>query len=75
MIVAFHYLKPYFAFRFSHLLAIFTQPKTKNYLCMKLPEILNHNVGQYLNTAAIVEETAQQIMKDFGLFGVIITFS
>jgi hypothetical protein len=42
---------------------------------MKLPEIRNHNVGQYLNTAAIVEETAQQIMKDFGLFGVIITFS
>ena len=42
---------------------------------MKLPEIRNNNVGQYLNSAAIVEETAQQIMKDFGLFGVTITFS
>lgn len=42
---------------------------------MKLPEIRNDNIGQYLNSAAIVEETAQQIMKDFGLFGVTITFS
>lgn len=42
---------------------------------MKLPEIRNDNVGSYLNSAAIVEETAQQIMKDFGLFGVTITFS
>lgn len=44
-------------------------------LKMKLPEIRNHNVGQHLNSKEIVEETAQQIMKDFGLFGIIITFS
>ena len=42
---------------------------------MKLPDIRNDNVGQYLNSVVIVEETARQIMKDFGMFGVTITFS
>jgi hypothetical protein len=42
---------------------------------MKLPDIRNDNVGNYLNSAAIVEETARQIMKDFALFGVSISFS
>jgi hypothetical protein len=42
---------------------------------MKLPEVRNDNVDSYLNSASIVEETVLQIMKDFGLFGVTITFS
>lgn len=42
---------------------------------MGLPEIKNDNVAAFLNSADIVQETAAQIMKDFGLFGVTITFS
>lgn len=42
---------------------------------MKLPQISNHNVSNHLNQAEIVNETAAQIMKDFGMFGVEITFS
>jgi hypothetical protein len=40
-----------------------------------LPEIHNNNIASFLNKADIVQETAEQIMKDFGLFGVTITFS
>lgn len=42
---------------------------------MNLPDIQNTNVRKYLDRAEIVMETAAQIMKDFGMFGVEITFS
>ena len=42
---------------------------------MELPQIRNDNVSQFLNRDEIVRETASQIMKDFGMFGVEITFS
>ncbi len=42
---------------------------------MTLPQINNKNVESYLDQAEIVRETAEQIMKDFGMFGVEITFS
>lgn len=42
---------------------------------MGLPEIRNDNVVNFLNSIPIVQETAEQIMKDFGMFGVTITFS
>lgn len=42
---------------------------------MKLPQIRNDNVKGFLDRAEIVHETAEQIMKDFGMFGVEITFS
>jgi len=42
---------------------------------MNLPEINNKNISLHLNEAEIVVETAEQIMKDFGMFGVEITFS
>jgi len=42
---------------------------------MELPQISNQNVSVFLNQAEIVQETAEQIMKDFGMFGVEITFS
>lgn len=42
---------------------------------MNLPEINNKNISLHLSEAEIVVETAEQIMKDFGMFGVEITFS
>jgi hypothetical protein len=42
---------------------------------MDLPQVSNNNVSGFLNQAEIVQETAEQIMKDFGMFGVEITFS
>lgn len=42
---------------------------------MKLPDLQNNNIKSHLNKAEIVIETAQQIMKDFGMFGVEISFS
>ena len=42
---------------------------------MELPKVSNSNISGFLNQAEIVQETAQQIMKDFGMFGVEITFS
>ena len=42
---------------------------------MTLPQVTNTNVADYLNRAEIVQETAEQIIKDFGMFGVEITFS
>lgn len=42
---------------------------------MALPDVRNDNVANFLNHEDIVLETAAQIMKDFGLFGITITFS
>ena len=42
---------------------------------MNLPQVNNSNVSSLLNQTEIVQETAEQIMKDFGMFGVEITFS
>ena len=42
---------------------------------MDFPQINNSNVSSHLNRSDIVQETAGQIMKDFGMFGVEITFS
>lgn len=42
---------------------------------MKLPEINNRSINELLDTAEIVQQTAEQIMKDFGMFGVEITYS
>ena len=42
---------------------------------MMLPEINNNNISNFLSKEEIVRETATQIMKDFGMFGVEITFS
>jgi hypothetical protein len=42
---------------------------------MELPQISHNNVAQYFSSVDIVQETAEQIMKDFGLFGVVILFS
>lgn len=42
---------------------------------MDFPQVNNSNVSDQLNRSDIVIETAEQIMKDFGMFGVEITFS
>jgi hypothetical protein len=42
---------------------------------MELPQVSNNNVSGFFTEAEIVQETAEQIMKDFGMFGVEITFS
>lgn len=42
---------------------------------MKLPVVNNTNLENLMNKAEIVQQTAEQIMKDFGMFGVEITFS
>ncbi len=42
---------------------------------MNLPQINNNNVAQHFDQAEIVQQTAEQIMKDFGMFGVEISFS
>ena len=42
---------------------------------MQLPDIRNDNVARFLDSAAVVQETADQIMKDFAMFGISITFS
>jgi len=42
---------------------------------MNLPEVSNQNLESLLNREEIVRQTAEQIMKDFGMFGVEITFS
>ena len=46
--------------------------KTK---AMDFPQVNNNNVSSQLDRAEIVIETAEQIMKDFGMFGVEINFS
>ncbi len=42
---------------------------------MELPQVSNNNVSGFFTETEIVQETAEQIMKDFGMFGVEITFS
>jgi hypothetical protein len=42
---------------------------------MGLPEVRNDNIASFLSSIDIVGETVAQIMKDFGMFGVTITFS
>ena len=42
---------------------------------MDFPRVSNQNVESLLNREEIVRQTAEQIMKDFGMFGVEITFS
>lgn len=42
---------------------------------MKLPDIRHTNIQSYLNREDLILETAAQIMKDFGMFGVEIHFS
>ncbi len=42
---------------------------------MALPEITNTNISSFFDKETIVRETAEQIMKDFAMFGVTITFS
>ena len=42
---------------------------------MPLPQVNNTNVSGFLTQKEIVQQTAEQIIKDFGMFGVEITFS
>lgn len=42
---------------------------------MDYPVINNTNISSHLDRSEIVQQTAEQIMKDFGMFGVEITFS
>jgi hypothetical protein len=42
---------------------------------MDFPKVNNNNVINLLDKEEVVRETAEQIMKDFGMFGVEITFS
>ncbi|MFA6404077.1 MAG: hypothetical protein WCX31_20990 [Salinivirgaceae bacterium] len=42
---------------------------------MNLPEIHKNNIDNYLDKEDIILATIQQIMKDFGMFGLEITFS
>ncbi len=42
---------------------------------MELPDLRNNNIQSHLSKTEIIIETAQQIMKDFGMFGIEITFS
>jgi len=42
---------------------------------MLLPDIQKNNIQDFLNKEDIILETIQQIMKDFGMFGLEITFS
>ena len=40
-----------------------------------LPKLSDTNLQPYFNRAEIVQQTAEQIMKDFGVFGLRINFS
>ncbi|MBY0414818.1 MAG: hypothetical protein K2Q18_11660 [Bdellovibrionales bacterium] len=42
---------------------------------MDLTNLHNNNIEFFLNKEDIILETAQQIMKDFGMFGIEISFS
>ena len=42
---------------------------------MDLPNIQNNNLSEFLNRADIIQATADQIIKDFGMFGIEINFS
>ncbi len=42
---------------------------------MDIPVVKNDNIDRLLDRAEIVRDTAAQIMKDFGMFGLEVTFS
>lgn len=42
---------------------------------MNLPDLQNNNIASFLDKEDIVRETADQIIKDFSMFGIEITFS
>jgi hypothetical protein len=42
---------------------------------MNLTDLKNNNIEFFLNKEDIIQETADQIMKDFGMFGIEISFS
>lgn len=42
---------------------------------MNLPDIRNDNIAEFLNREDIIRETVAQIMKDFDMFGIQISFS
>ncbi|HZK93709.1 MAG TPA: hypothetical protein VFC67_05835 [Prolixibacteraceae bacterium] len=42
---------------------------------MNFPNLQNNNIEFFLNKEDIVQETADQIVKDFGMFGIEISFS
>lgn len=42
---------------------------------MKLPQVRNDNLASFLDKDEVVRATAEQIIKDFGMFGVEIDFS
>ncbi len=42
---------------------------------MDLPDIRSDNIAGFLNREDIIRETAAQIMKDFALFGIELSFS
>ncbi len=42
---------------------------------MELVNLQNDNIEFFLNKEDIIQETAAQIMKDFGMFGIEISFS
>ena len=42
---------------------------------MNLPDLQNNNISSFLAKEDIVRETAEQIIKDFSMFGIEITFS
>lgn len=42
---------------------------------MNLPDLQNTNLASFLDRADIIQETADQILKDFGMFGIEISFS
>jgi len=45
------------------------------YMSKQLPKLSDTNLQPYFNKAEIVQETAEQIMKDFRVFGLHISFS
>ena len=45
------------------------------FLGMNLPQLNYNNIASFLDREAIIIETIQQIMKDFGMFGLDIDFS
>ena len=42
---------------------------------MNLPDLQNNNIANFLDKEDIVRETAEQIIKDFSMFGIEISFS
>lgn len=42
---------------------------------MNLPNIQNSNIADFLNKEDVIRETVAQIMKDFALFSIKLTFS